>query len=346
MQDSIWLDDEYLYKVNKQLKNDIFSAIPSDFSHLEQALFIYNELCKRLNYSLGFYIDQPKYEGYFCNPDNIEKVDGKTNKDVVCFTFDRIFLRLLLERGLIDDFDFWDNVEYNKQLGILIPEHKFMLFKIDGKHYRVDASMGVYKNSDLSQAKFAGHIINGWKYSGASNIDAEKELKLSIQKVCRFNNKISQDIHEYLKEKSQGSDYKHLSLSNRANMFIHMIVQYGHEDEIQAFSFAHKLKHLMFTEQERDDVCDHKNKVAVQYIFNNLKKCATILLHYNLGKEIVSYQIDLTKPEAEVTRTTLDQLYANQRSGTLKYVTASKTIEQVAEPVIKASKSFVKVETI
>ena len=82
-----WDEEQQIYKVNPELEKEIFSKIPAGYSKLEEALFIYNELCKTLRYSLDFYINENIYVHKFTNPDYLEDVDGKDNKDVVCFTY-------------------------------------------------------------------------------------------------------------------------------------------------------------------------------------------------------------------------------------------------------------------
>ena len=334
-----------IYKVNDDLKNDIFSRIPADFSKLEQAIFIYNELCQKLNYSLDYYMDEQDMMGFFCDAKNIEKVDGKRIKDVVCFTFDRIFLRLLYDREIIDDYDFWENAGYAVMFGHIKPEHSVLEFGIDGKRYTVDATMGVFKNSDLSQSKFVGYRINGWFPKGYQTAEDAKEFRLALEKVQALstNKALQDDVFEYVKQKFEKNEYKKCSLKTRAEMFMDFVCEYGHFNEIQAISYAHKLKHLMFTPDETNQLPQEKQKISIQYIFNTKTCRPSYLVFFNIDEEIKIYQVDLVEPNGKVEPRTMDELQKQVDRGDLKYLVLSSKLHEMIEPV-EAAVEFCKKE--
>ena len=304
------LDEGEIYNVNENLKEDIFSRIPSDFTKLEQALFIYNELCHKLNYSLDYYLDEDDCMSFFTNAKNIEKVDGKRIKDVVCYTFDRIFLKLLYDREIISKEDFWDNAAYSLITNSFSPDHSVMEFGIDGVIYSVDATMGVFKNSDLSQAKFSDYKINGWNLKRYSAGNEVQEFGNALKKIQNLstNKALQDDVFEYLKTKYDNNEFKQISLEDRANIYMDLVCNYGHFKEVKSLSYAYKLKHLMFTPDESSDDTDTSSKIAVQFVFNTKKCCPSVLVVFNVDEKLKTYQLDLQEPVGVCEKTTYEEI--------------------------------------
>ena len=73
--------------VNPELEKEVLESIPSGYTQIEKACYIYVKLCRTLNYSVDYYMGKPEAVEFFREPENIQKIDGKTNKDVVCYTF-------------------------------------------------------------------------------------------------------------------------------------------------------------------------------------------------------------------------------------------------------------------
>lgn len=337
--------DDTIYKVNPQLKEEIFSKIPANYNNLEQAIFIYNELCKTLTYSLDYYLNERVYVYKFTNPDNIEMVDGKQNRDVVCFTFDRIFLKMLYDKNIIEFHDFWMNAGYSRENHYIDPRHNIMSISIDGTAYDIDATMGVFKDSDLSQSKFSDYKISGWQASVGLKKNIEK-LKNAINKVQKDSVGLQDAVYDYVKAKAESDDFIHYSIDMRANLFMRFISDYGHRNDIQVLSYAYKLKKLLFLQPEYDGMYKNDTKVAIQFLRNTQPPCLSMVMFYNVDKEIKAYQMDLTKEEFVINRQNVEQVINDSNSGKLKYVAGSKTIEDMLEPVYYAAKTHKKVDTL
>lgn len=335
--------EQNIFDVNAELESEIFSSMPSNYSHLEQALFIYNELCKKLNYSLDFYFDEGTYVHKFTDPMKIKNVDGKTNKDVVCFTFDRIFIKMLYDRGLIDYQQFWRCANYSIDYNYITPEHNILELWIDDVCYYVDATMGVYKRSDLSQAKFSDYRISGWRLSYPTEKD-KMALSQSIEKVMNDSHVLQDAVYDYAKEKYKSGEYKHYSIDLRMSIFAKLIFEYGNKKDFRILSYIDKLKKLIFFPEEYDCDITNKTKVAIKFMGNkNPDISCSVFVFYNVGEEVKSYQIDIQENDISLRSRKIHEIKEDVRKGYLKYATYSKSIDQIIEPVFKAAQNCSKV---
>ena len=252
--------------------------------------------------------------------------------------------KMLFVSHIIHFYDFWTNAGYDLQFFYIKPEHNIIEITIDDVVYDIDATMGVFKNSDLSQSKFSGHKISGWKVYVGTNNNIQR-LEEGIKKVQSDSKGLQDAVFDYVQSKAESEGYIHWSIDMRVNMFMKLVAEYGHTGEIQVLSYAHKLKQLFFTEQECSEIYKNKTKVAVQFIRNTEPPCVSMLVFYNVEGEVKAYELDLTK-EVEIHRTTVEQIKQDAESGKLKYVTASKTIDNMVEDVIKTAQSFNKVKSL
>ena len=337
--------DDNTYEVNPNLKKEIFSKIPANYSDLEQAIFIYNELCKKLTYSYEYYLNERVYMNRFTDPDNIKLVDGKENKDVVCYTFDRIFLKLLYDRELITYEDFWMNAGYSVEYGYFVPEHHIMEISIGGRAYSIDATMGIFNNSDISQAKFSNFKISGWRCSIAYK-DYMEDLNKAIKKVQDNSSQLSDAVYDYVQSKAETENYKRWSLDLRTNTFLKYISEYNHKKDIQMLAYIHKLKHLFFTEQEYSEYCRNNTKVSLNFVRNTAPPCLSMFLFYNVEDKVKAYEVDLRDKTTDVKKITAEEFLENSEKGQYKYLTASRSFERMIEPVIDAANLHKKAEEL
>ncbi|MBO5884528.1 MAG: hypothetical protein J6Q51_01900, partial [Clostridia bacterium] len=150
-----------MYPINEQLKEDILSKVPSRYTKLEKAIFIYNELCSKLEYSMEYFIDEDAVADKYTDIKNLKYVDGKTNKQVVCFTFNCIFLELLDQANVCDEKTFLLNNSVSLT-GKISKIHEELLIYIDDYPYIIDATYGVLDNNDLTLSKYSTHQLQGW----------------------------------------------------------------------------------------------------------------------------------------------------------------------------------------
>ncbi len=226
------------YKVNQKLYDYAIYGLPKKSTSLEEARYIYNRLCKKLSYSMDYYISDV-FDGSPWDPikqkisnlNYVETVDGEINKDVVCFTFVAIYTYILRDRNLISDKDFHENFNISEtNFNCFDPNHSQIECTIDGVKLRIDACMGI--DMDLSTAKFGFHILKGWREGFFGNTpEAKAKLDAIIQKEkTNVEEKIQkQNLYKHLKMSK--NDYKKFSLSEKVSLFLASMA------EIPAYSF-------------------------------------------------------------------------------------------------------------
>lgn len=252
----------FLVKINETLQNDILSSIPADYSKLEKAIFIYRELCKKLEYSMDFFLDRDKTLQYFITTKNIEKVDGIHNKDVVCFTFNVIFIELLYAAKLCDTETFTGFYPFSYSEDVLDFMHKPVYVAVDGYSYLVDATFGIIDNNDLTLSKYSTHKLQGWRTADYSPTTL---LNSAIEKVCKDDIELNKSINEYVKLKKDNGNYINLPLKDRVKMFLDMSVS-GPEYSILSFNYMIKLKHLLFTNEELNPLYHYNVKLDIEFV--------------------------------------------------------------------------------
>ena len=163
--------------INEKLKNSILNYIPKKYSNLEKAIFIYHQLCLKLNYSLEFFLDEEKFTQKYASLDYIEKVNGEDVNEVVCFSFNAIFVQLLIDAGICDNTAMYLNKIYSTLDNCLYPVHNSVILTIDNNKYVVDSTVGVLDKNDLTLSKYSTHKLTGWDIMhNLENIDEKKEI--------------------------------------------------------------------------------------------------------------------------------------------------------------------------
>ena len=238
-----------MYDISDTLKNKILLKIPEDYSNIEKAIFIYYELCKTLQYSIEYFIDESNNKEKFINIENLKYVDGEQNKNVVCFTFNAIFLKLLDEAGICNVVDYNGVLESDNNFS---SRHNSATFIIDGTEYNVDATFGILYDNDLTLSKYSTHRLQGW--SDCENID---EINAAIEKIQKENRILENSALNYVQQKKEDFEYKALPLEMRKRIFLERSIA-GPDYSIETFNYLFKLKHLFFQPQEIKNYKDIK----------------------------------------------------------------------------------------
>lgn len=268
--------------INEDFKKNILGNMPADYSDLEKAIYIYDELCHRLRYSIEYYFNEDKAKKYFKMTKNLKHIDGIKNKDVVCFTFNRIFVELLKEAELISYKDYICN-RNDYMAGTLMPIHDCVEVTLDGKKYLIDATFGVLDNNDLTLCKYPYHQYIGWKTH-----DDVSDIMAAMQKVCK-NNRINQVIVEYYKQKMDSRTYENIPLQDRVRVFLDMIVDDSPDYSIEKLNYIIRLKRAMFTEEELQGLMIEQDnrrininrKIGLLFAYNDETKHFVTLFAYN-----------------------------------------------------------------
>lgn len=269
-----------ILKVNKKLESEILGKIPENYSNLEKAIFIYYELCKKLNYSLAYFLNDTEATNRILNVKNIENVDGDKNTEVVCFTFNAILAKLLVTAKICDESALSNVVIDNNQFS---PHHIPLVINIDGFNYIVDSSKGVFDNNDLTLSKYSTHKLTGWTpetfLSDSATYMLNCQLSKAIEKVQSDNRGLETNVNAYLSSKMLDNSYKELSLADRVQIFliaIHNCPDYS----VLAFNYLLKLKRKLFKNSE---VGKNSNSVNIDLFFgkNNENNDLEAFLFYN-----------------------------------------------------------------
>lgn len=215
------------YKVNQKLYDYAIYGLPKKSTPLEEARYIYNRLCKKLSYSLDYYMEETLSGSPFdpikrkmSNFAYVETVDGEKNKEVVCYVFVAIYTYILRDRNLISDEDFHENFNISeRQFNCFDLNHCPITCSIDGVRLRIDACMGL--DMDLCIAKYGYHRLNGWREGWLGN---EPEAKARLDALLqREKNQIEEKIAKqnlYKHLKMSKDDYKKLPLSEKVDLFL------------------------------------------------------------------------------------------------------------------------------
>ena len=327
-------DINKIYKVNSDFEKEIFDGIPADFSKLEQAIYIYYNLCKKLDYSLDYYINEHSNMSRFTTADYIENVNGKDNKEVVCYTFDRILLRMLFDKGLISLKDFWDNASYIVPKGVIPPLHNRIMATIDGMTYTIDGTMGIFKDCDLTLSKFADFEMRGWNIANEGGCsEPAKVLKSAQKKVVDFvDGKFNYALKQYKIEKQKEDDWTHYSIDIRAEMFLSLVDKNVDKSETNSLAYIYKIKHQLFDFEETSNMSISQRKVMVNFMFNKQTQGATCIFAFSNSNKIKAYQIDLHTPKspdnAIIRRSSFEQIMDEYHDEKLIDISTSETLER------------------
>ena len=137
---------EHSVKVNNQLKNKILNSVPSDFSKLEKAIYIYERLSQILSYDPFYYIENQGHS----EVRSIEEYSDENNK-IVCYEFAYILADLLREIGVEYIY------ERNPRDGKFSRSHANLEFLVDDLVLFADSTTSVLEG-DLTRIKFDDQV--------------------------------------------------------------------------------------------------------------------------------------------------------------------------------------------
>lgn len=210
------MDNAYLDKIviNEKLKSNILSDMPTTYTDLEKAIYVYIKLCKTLTYDEEFYSNNQRGMIAEIHQDvkRINTVTPENNK-IVCYEFAYIFGKFLEDLDV--DFLINDKHGYGNS-------HCNVTFSEEG--YLVDAdSVSTIIYGDLYNAKINNNLI------GLNCTGDEKKLE-SFSEIYR---KVYQDI--ILKEEEKETDQDNIEM---------FLEEFSEMCETEAVSKEQKLKIL------------------------------------------------------------------------------------------------------
>lgn len=255
-----------MFQINEKLQKTILQDLPANASNLKKALIIYNKLCQTLNYSMEFYLDCDGYENWFQDIDNLKYIDGDNNKDICCFTFNAILMKILLDANIINKSAIKYNPEMLLNKQYLNSMHNKLFLPIDGSIFSVDATVGILDNNDLILSKYSSHKINGWKVLNENNHKSQLDLNNALNEINNNHKKPNFPHIEQILSKCE--EYKTLPLEKRFSIFL-VLSKFAPEYSILSFNYLLKLKRLLFTDKELKSSKDQiRQFVDLQFVLD------------------------------------------------------------------------------
>ena len=262
-------DTKYkLIQVAPELEQAIISEMPSDFTDLEKAIYIYIKMCKLLTYDDEYYaVNQRGLAAEKHKDTDYISLINLTNNKVVCFEFNIIYSKLLSKLGI----NFVSN--YRNVIGEAYGDsHANLEFRSGKFLVFADSVISIIKG-DLTKAKLNQELegikclnINKNTQQEFNNI-LTKVYQLIIQqeqnKVNSKEKKSNQELEELLVEYSKTtSNVKPISLKERISIMIEKVNSTGMVG-IDSLSYILELKNILFNEKQRI------NNIKITIIRNN-----------------------------------------------------------------------------
>lgn len=238
--------------INENFKKEILESIPDNLTNLEKAVHIYTLLCQKLDYSLNFYMDNTRYSRCFEFTRFLMDVDGKNNKDVVCYTFIAIFTEMLVSAKICDYDDFDYSIFYPDDGRFDPLAHLYITnLKIDGKNFSVNPVKHILGNNDLVTAKFNSKNLTGFDYAETPS-EAEKQQLVDILTKTRASlYKPNDAAEEFVAYAQELGAYKEFPIEFRFEFFLSMLEKIPNELSIKTLSEITVLRHKCFKFEER-----------------------------------------------------------------------------------------------
>lgn len=158
--------------MNEQLKNEIVSSIPSDYTKLEQCIYLYIKLCQTLSYDNSYYVNSKQFLQMHEDFSNLEKITSQ-NPGAVCYEFVTLYSELLEKIGIKSNVStsFYYEADENDKLvaDSFRDNHAILDYNVDNIIISADSTNSIL-NGDLINAKM-GNRLNGLKCKNINEVD-------------------------------------------------------------------------------------------------------------------------------------------------------------------------------
>ena len=316
------------FEVNPELEKIVLGSIPKGYYGIKKAIYIYVKLCRTLKYSMDYFVGKQEAIDYFRDPANIKNIDGINNKDVVCYVFNAILMKLYYKADLRDEIS-----DYGYRFtddGKFVDEHFTAQAQIASFWSDFDGTKGRIKDNDLTALKYSDKVPTGWKMHDKR---IEKFFDETLHEVIAENPVEMSNQEEYLKKvaaKFNGKQNEY-PLKDRVDLFLRSIDIA--DNELFGFNNLIVLSDLLFTQDERTYNKNDSEKDNIY--FKIVKEKATselkCLLYYknskikDLDKQLKIYEIsvsDQTYKEIgvdEIIKRIDSHYYTKKHGETLEY---------------------------
>ena len=320
-------------KLNPVLHNYIYKDMPSSYSKLEKASYIYSKLCKTLSYDTAFFA---------VNQDDVHKVPfhrdlehiseiTPSNNQVVCYEFNLIFAKFL------EELDIPYRMEHQWADDFQLGGHSSLKFCVGKSIVNADSTVSIF-SGDLSLNKFGTHIEGLYSTNKNSNtamrcnriiesVDRVVGEQLKTQKriypmpltqVRQINYESAVSIYQGLvRQKSQNQ----CDISQKVLMVLQGLESVKLFD-FDAIAYSQRLQRAILTKDEVD------NNMRIAFVKNNgdnnqFKTSAVISIGTDLAKLGEAEQYYTYEGGDTLREITLEGLRDEFESGKLERIPTS-----------------------
>jgi hypothetical protein len=228
--------------MNEELKNEIVSSIPSDYTKLEQCIYLYIKLCQTLSYDNSYYVNSKQFLQMHEDFSNLEKITSQ-NPGAVCYEFVTLYSELLEKIGIKSNVStsFYYEADENDKLvaDSFRDNHAILDYNVDNIIISADSTNSIL-NGDLINTKM-GNRLNGLKCKNINEVDKlvfESALENVYSKFEKNN-----DLKRY------NDEVVELPLTERLKQLFNDIANIDVQG-VDFISYITNLKHKYFSQDE------------------------------------------------------------------------------------------------
>lgn len=241
--------------MNEQLKNEIVSSIPSDYTKLEQSIYLYIKLCQTLSYDNSYYVNSEQLRQIHEEFSNLKKITNQ-NPNAVCYEFVTLYSELLEKIGIKSNVStsFYYQVDENDKFTAdsFRDNHAILNYNVDNIIISADSTNSIL-NGDLINAKM-GNRLNGLKCKNINEAD-KHVFESALEKVYSKFEK-NNDLKIYNDEVIE------LPLTERLKQLFNDITNIDVQG-VDFISYITNIKHKYFSQDEL------QWKISINYVGKN-----------------------------------------------------------------------------
>lgn len=228
--------------MNNELKNEIFNSIPSDYTKLEQCIYLYIKLCQILSYDSSYYVNSKQFIQQHEDFSNLQKITSQ-NPNAICYEFVTLYSELLEKIGIKSNVStaFWMDVDENDKLyaDSFRDNHATINYNVDNFIISADSTNSIL-NGDLINVKM-GNKLNGLKCKNINEVD-KFVFESALENVYSGFEK-NKDFKKYNDEVIE------LPLTERLKQLFNDIINMNAQG-VDFISYITNLKHKYFSQSE------------------------------------------------------------------------------------------------
>ena len=228
--------------MNEQLKNEIVNSIPSDYTKLEQSIYLYIKLCQTLSYDNSYYVNSKQTHQIHEEFSNLKKITSQ-NPNAVCYEFVTLYSELLEKIGIKSNVStsFYYQVDENDNFTAdsFRDNHASLNYNVDNIIISADSTNSIL-NGDFINAKM-GNRLNGLKCKNINEAD-KLVFESALEKVYSKFEK-NNDLKIY------NDDAIKLPLTERLKQLFNDIINIDVQG-VDFISYITNIKHKYFSQDE------------------------------------------------------------------------------------------------